>query len=160
MNVLDEYTKKVLVKLNEHRVDYIVIGGYAVNYHGFIRTTGDIDLWIRPDNGPNKERLLECLVDLEVPAVGIERVKKMNFELPSMFRDGEVPYRIDFITHISRVKFDEAWREKREAEFEGIKMNFLHLNHLIISKIGTGRPKDKMDIDELQKIQALKNKSK
>ncbi len=160
MNLFDEYTKKLLLKLNEHKVEYIVIGGYAVNYHGFIRTTGDIDLWIKPDNGENKDNLLRCLADLKVPERGLDRVKRMNFTQPSMFRDGEKPYRIDFITHISRVKFDEAWEQKKEAELEGVKMNFLHLNHLIISKIGTGRSKDKTDIEELQKIQALKQKKK
>lgn len=160
MNVFDEYTKNVVLKLNEFKVDYIVFGGYAVNYHGFIRTTGDIDLWIRPDNGANKDRLLDALAALNIPGAGIARVKKMDFTKPTMFRDGEVPRRIDFMTHISRVKFEEAWEKKIEAEFEGIKMNFLHLNHLILSKIGTGRPKDNMDIDELQKIQAIKNKKK
>jgi len=160
MNVFDEYTRKVLLKLNEHKVEYIVIGGYAVNYHGFIRTTGDIDLWIRPDNGENKTRLLECLRDLEVPNLSIERVKRMDFTKPNMFRDGEQPFRIDFITHISRVEFNDAWSEKQNAEIEGVKINFLQLNHLIISKMGTGRSKDMTDIEELQKIQAIRKKKK
>jgi predicted nucleotidyltransferase len=84
MNIFDSYTKTVLLKLNERKVDYIVIGGYAVNYHGYRRTTGDIDLWIRPDNGITKERILECLSELAVPDSGIERVRKMDFTKPSM----------------------------------------------------------------------------
>jgi hypothetical protein len=58
------------------------------------------------------------------------------------------------------VEFEDAWTQKKEAELEGVKMNFLHLNHLIISKMGTGRPKDMVDIEELQKIEALRNKKK
>jgi len=160
MNVFDEYTKQVLSKLNKRKVDYIVIGGYAVNFHGYNRTTGDIDLWIRPDNGKNKERLLACLVDLEVPLSAVGKLAKEDFNRPTMFRDGERPFRIDFITHISCVNFEEAWTQKKEGKLEGIKMNFLHLDHLIISKIATGRPQDKADIDELQKIQEIRRKKK
>ncbi len=109
MNVFDDYTRNVLNKLNENEVEYIVIGGYAVNYYGFIRTTGDIDIWIKPDNGENKDKLMLCLEELKIPERGLERIKRMNFTEPSMFRDGEKPYQIDFITHISRVKFNEAW---------------------------------------------------
>lgn len=160
MNLFDTYTKTVLLKLNEFGVKYIVIGGYAVNYYGFRRTTGDIDLWIKPENGNNKEKLLAALGELGIPVTSIERLKKMDFTKPQMFVDGKEPFKIDFLTNISRVKFDEAWEQKNVTTMDGVKINFLHLNHLIVSKIATGRPQDKIDIEELQKIQAIKNKKK
>jgi len=156
MNILDEYTQNLLRGLNKHGVDYIVIGGYAVNFHGYRRTTGDIDLWIRPDNDTNKKKLLSCLKELGVPESAIIRLSKMDFSKPQVFIDGEEPFKIDFLTYITGVRFNEAWEQKKTSEIDGIKIHFLHLNHLIISKISTNRLQDKTDIEQLQRIQKLK----
>lgn len=156
MNILDTYTHTLLLELNKHKVEYIVIGGYAVNYHGYRRTTGDIDLWIRPDNGLNKEKLLLSFKELGIANTSLERLNKKDFTQPFVFIDGKEPFKIDFLTHVSGVKFDEAWKQKATAEIDGIEIHFLNLNHLILSKITTGRPKDKLDIEQLQKIQKLK----
>lgn len=80
----------------------------------------------------------------------------MDFEKAQVFRDGDEPFRIDFHTKVSGVNFDEAWKEKQTIEIDGLTINFLHIKHLIATKITTGRPKDKIDIDELQKIQKYK----
>jgi predicted nucleotidyltransferase len=160
MNIFDEYTHTLLTALNKHKVEYIVIGGYAVNYHGYRRTTGDIDLWIKPDNGLNKDKLLTSFKELGVGDLSLEKLNKKDFTKPFVFIDGKEPFKIDFLTHISGVKFDEAWKQKQTTEIDGIEMHFLHLNHLILSKITTGRAQDKIDIEQLQKIQKLKKGKK
>lgn len=156
MNILDNYTHSVLDELIKQKVEFIVIGGYAVNFHGFRRPTGDIDLLIKPENGENKSRLLSALRNLGITEPVLKKLNELDFEKAQVFRDGEEPFRIDFLTKVSGVKFEEAWKEKQSIEIDGLNINFLHIKHLIATKITTGRPKDKIDIDELQKIQKYK----
>ena len=157
MNIFDSYSKLVLETLNKNEVEYLVIGGYAVNYYGYNRTTGDIDLWIKPDN-TNRDKIINALKKLYVDETSLEVLKSMNFEEHIVFSDGEKPFKIDFITHISGVKFSDAWASKQISEIEGLFIPFINLHHLVISKFNTGRPKDKLDIEELQRIHQIKNK--
>jgi predicted nucleotidyltransferase len=158
MNIFDNYTHDLLVELNNNNVEYIVVGGYAVNFHGYRRTTGDIDLWIKPDNNINKKNILQSLKKLNVEDSVISQLNELDFSKPIVFIDGEQPYKIDFMTYISGVNFNDAWEQKTIALLDGISIPFIHLNHLIVSKITTGRTQDKIDIEELQKIQKLKGK--
>jgi hypothetical protein len=159
MNIFDSYTATLLSELNKFYVQYMVVGGYAVNYYGYRRTTGDIDLWIKPENGGNKQKLIQVLRSLNVSGDVLERLDKMDFTAPVVFTDGEEPFKIDFMTHISSVKFDEAWEERISAKVDNIDIPFIHLNHLILSKISTSRMQDKIDVEKLQKIQQLKKKN-
>ena len=158
MNIFDVYTHNLLVELNKNNVEFLVVGGYAVNFHGYRRTTGDIDLWIKPDNSTNKKNILKSLQNLNVETKVIAQLNELDFSKPIVFIDGEEPYKIDFMTFISGVDFKDAWKEKTIAILDGISIPFIHLNHLIVSKITTGRLQDKIDIEKLQKIQSIKNK--
>jgi|ERR1019366_4562587 predicted nucleotidyltransferase len=158
MNIFDEYTHALLCELNKNNVEYIVVGGYAVNFHGYRRTTGDIDLWIKPENETNKNNILQSLRNLKVEENILNQLKVLDFSKPIVFIDGEEPFKIDFMTYISGVDFTDAWEHKTVAKLEGIPIPFIHLQHLIISKITTGRPQDKIDIEKLQQIQKLKKK--
>jgi predicted nucleotidyltransferase len=157
MNVFDTYTHQLLNQLNLQQVQYLVVGGYAVNYHGYRRTTGDIDLWIKPENKVNKEAILKSFRNLNVDKDSLTRLAALDFTKPIVFIDGEEPFKIDFMTHISGVSFEEAWQKKLIAKLEGLEVPFIHLNHLILSKIASGRPQDKIDVDKLQQIQQLKS---
>jgi hypothetical protein len=158
MNIFDKYTRDLLLGLNSNKVEYLVVGGYAVNFHGYRRTTGDIDLWIKPDNGINKTNILKSLKKLKVEELVLKELDKLDFTKPLVFVDGEEPYKIDFMTYVSGVNFNEAWELKTIAALDGVDIPFIHLNHLIISKITTGRLQDKIDVEELQKIQNIKKK--
>lgn len=160
MNIFDDYTYQLLKKLNQLKVEYLVVGGYAVNYHGYRRTTGDIDLWIKPDNGLNKDRIVKALKSLGVDGDKLQQLIQLDFSRPLVFIDGEEPFKIDFMTAVSGVKFDEAWKQKVISHLDGLAIPFINLNHLIMSKITTGRPQDNIDIEKLQKIQELKKKGK
>jgi hypothetical protein len=89
---------------------------------------------------------------------GIWRILELGVRnaAPTVFVDGKEPYKIDFMTRISGVNFEEAWDKKIIAELDGLKIPFIHLHHLILSKISNNRTKDKLDVEELQKIQALR----
>lgn len=155
MNIFDSYTHKVLSTLLKHNVKFIVVGGYAVNYHGYRRTTGDIDLLLKPDNKENKAKLILSFKELGIDEETLSALNQLDFEKPQVFMDGEEPFKIDFLTKISGVEFDDAWKLKIEATYDALIIPFLSYNHLILSKITSTRGKDKIDIEELQKIKKL-----
>jgi len=158
MNIFDDYTHNLLNELNKNNVEYLVVGGYAVNFHGYRRTTGDIDLWIKPENEANKKNIIQSLRNLFVEENILEQLNALDFSKPIVFIDGEEPFKIDFMTFISGVDFSDAWKQKTVTILEGIPIPFIHLQHLIISKISTGRAQDKLDVEKLQQIQELKKK--
>ena len=156
MNVFDDYTAKLLLALNKHAVAYLIVGGYAVNYHGYRRTTGDIDLWIQPNND-NKTKIIAALAELGIEKEILQQLGEFDFTEHLVFSDGEEPFKIDFITRLSGVEFEAAWLQKIDTHIDNIPVAFIHLNDLILSKISNDRLKDKLDVEELQKINA-KNK--
>ncbi|HET6992962.1 MAG TPA: nucleotidyltransferase [Bacteroidia bacterium] len=160
MNIFDSYTFRLLSELNKLNVQYLVVGGYAVNYYGYRRTTGDIDLWIKPENEINKKRLIDVFRNLGVGRDTLKKINELDFTQPVVFIDGEEPFKIDFMTYIASVKFDEAWQKRVIATLDEIAIPFIHFNHLILSKISTGREKDKIDVEKLQEIQKVKKKNK
>ena len=79
MNVFDSYTYEVLLSCIKSEVDFLIVGGYAVNFHGFRRTTGDIDLWIKPDNN-NKLKVIKALELIGIESNAIKEVLKFDFD--------------------------------------------------------------------------------
>ena len=158
MNIFDDYTIKLLVALNQDAIEYIIVGGYAVNFHGYRRTTGDIDIWIKPDND-TKAKIIVVLRKLGVKENILEELKGMDFTKPLVFIDGEEPYKIDFMTYVSGVKFEDAWPKRILAKLDNISVPFIQFNQLILTKISSNRLKDKADVEELQRIQQLRNKT-
>jgi len=158
MIIFLEEHKQILRSLLDCKVDFILIGGYAVNYHGYNRPTGDMDILLRPNNA-NKEKLLLMFMQEGFVEESLKNVRDLDFTKAAVFHIGKPPKRIDFLTHISRVDFDEAWKEKQLLPMGEYSVPVLHLHHLILAKMGTGRERDKGDIDELQKINKLKKDS-
>ncbi len=159
MNIFDDYTREVLDACIKHDVQFLIVGGYAVNFHGFRRTTGDIDLWIKPGN-ENKIKVLKALNELGIEQGILSQLQEMDFSKHLVFSDGEEPFKIDFMTYISGVTFEEAYSEKIMTEIDELNIPFIHLNHLVLSKINTGRKKDIIDIEQLQKIKNIKKNKK
>lgn len=151
MNIFIENHQKLLRSLLSHNVDFIIIGGYSVIFHGYLRTTGDIDIWLKPDNG-NKLKLKSALFDFGIDLDVLNTLDSVDFTQHVAFHIDDVPERIDFLTRINLVEYAEADKMKVFGEFDGMILPFLHLNHLVLSKLNTGRMKDLADIDELQRI--------
>jgi predicted nucleotidyltransferase len=151
MNIfLDEHIH-FLSLLLEEKVEFLIVGGFAVNYYGYRRGTGDVDLWIKPSNS-SKQLLLKIFDKIDVESEDIEYLKSLNFETHLSFHLGEEPNRIDLMTYISGVNWDEAWRQKNIVKIDKLDIPFIHKNHLIISKISTGRAQDRADIEGLQNL--------
>jgi len=143
---LSQDFKEFIQLLNAHEVEYLIVGGYAVAIHGFPRTTGDIDFWVKPKN-ENAERVVKSLIDFGFSSVDIsvDDFIKEN----SVVQLGFPPNRIDIMTSVSGITFDECWKNKKEIEFEGEKINFISLHHLRLNKKSTGRDKDNLDLKNL-----------
>lgn len=151
MNLFIPSHQELLSKLNDFKVDFIIIDGYSVIYHGYTRTTGDVDIWLKPNN-QNKLKLINALKDLDFLEEAIEYISNLDFTKHVTFSFGAEPEKVDFITIINLVNFEEADKLKILEKVDGLKIPFLHLNHLILSKFNTGRPQDLADIDRLQRI--------
>lgn len=155
MNLFIEKHQDLLKELLFRKVDFIVIGGYSVIFHGYARSTGDVDLWLRPDNA-NKLKLVDVLRQMDFDEEDIEHIADLDFTKYIVFSMWDEPEKVDFLTRISMIEFEQAAQRKIIADIDGIKIPFLHLNDLILSKFNTGRMKDKADVEELQRIQKVK----
>lgn len=155
MNILLDEHKVILIKLLQSKVDFILIGGYAVIYHGYGRTTGDMDVWLRPDNG-NRDKLVPVLESLGILSEDIVQIKSVDFTQALAFHIDEPPRRVDFLTKIVGLTYEEADKKKVFLPLGNFQVAVLHLDDLIVNKLISGRAKDKADVEELQKIMRLK----
>lgn len=151
MNLFFEEHQEIIKELIIQEVDFMLIGGYAVIVYGYTRTTGDVDLWIKPTN-ENKLKLIKVFSELNFETNDIYEIEKMNFEDYLVFSIGDEPQKIDFITKVNLVDYEEANTRKLVAEIDGINIPIVHLNDLVLMKTNTKRKKDEADIEELQKI--------
>ena len=121
----------------------MVVGGYALAFHGYVRATGDIDLWIRISE-ENAEKGWNALRKLGAP---LSDLSKEDLKTPGMvYQMGLPPNRIDIINEIEGVEFEIAWQERNSIEFEGLTIPLLGKNELLANKRAMNRPKDKGDI--------------
>ena len=138
----------ILRLLNVHEARYLVIGGFAVAFHGFPRATGDIDIWIDGAE-PNPERVHAAIVEF-------------GFDLPSLtpadfshrdrvVRLGYPPMRVEFMTHIPGVRFAACYPQRASADFSGVHADMIGLACLRKNKASTGRLKDLNDLENLPK---------
>lgn len=132
----------ILSAFTAERVEFLVVGGYAMAFHGFVRATGDIDLWIRISEA-NAGRVWRALERFGAPLFDL---KREDLQTPGIvFQIGIVPSRIDIINQIDGVEFDEAWKEHKTVEIENLQIPVIGKNQLLINKQSTGRAKDRND---------------
>ncbi|MCI0494041.1 nucleotidyltransferase [candidate division KSB1 bacterium] len=144
--VLNQDFREFIQLLNEHDVKYLVVGGYAVAFHGYPRYTKDIDIWIYLDKA-NAEKLLKLLEDF---GFGSLDLKVEDFLDPEhVVQLGYPPNRIDLMTDLKGVEFKTCYSAKVEIEIEGIKVNFIDLENLKKNKQATGRHQDLADLENL-----------
>lgn len=138
----------MLSALNVRKADYMIVGAYALAAYGYPRATGDIDIWVRC-SVQNAEKVLQALQDFGAPLFDLTLE---DLTVPGIvFQIGVPPRRIDFLTSISGVDFDECWAERNKVEVSGLPVNILSRAMLIANKRAAGRPKDLLDVDELER---------
>ena len=152
INLFTEEHQELLSVLVKHKVDFMLVGGYAVIHYGYDRTTGDMDIWLQTGN-ENRDKLVAALQNFGVTDENIDVLRQMDFTRPvPVFSLGKEPRRIDFITLISNITFDEAINQVNHIRLDVIEVPVIHYNHLLASKLSSTRLKDKADVEELQKI--------
>jgi hypothetical protein len=139
--------KDILSAFIAEKVEFLVVGGYAMAFHGYVRATGDIALWIRCSD-ENAEKVWRAL---QTFGALLFDLKTEDLKIPGMvFQIGLVPSRIDVITQIDGVEFEDAWREHKTVEIEGLVIPVIGKTQLLKNKQSTGRPKDRNDALWLQ----------
>lgn len=155
MDVLDDDLLRFWKLLHDNKVKYIMIGGFAVNLHGFHRTTNDVDIWIE-NTIQNRKALGKVLEQFSYTDIDWEKIDLIpgwtNFCIGSdLFLDIIIEMK-----GLENYTFEDCFQMASEAEIEQIPIPFLHLNHLIQNKKITNRPKDKIDVIELERIQKIR----
>lgn len=145
--------KELLVELNAHRVEYLVVGAHALAAHGYVRATKDMDVWVRPE-AENAKRLVQAL---EAFGAALHGATLQDLSGPDfVLQLGVAPIRIDVITSITGVEFDEAWSSRLQTVFGGEPVGVLSREHLIRNKSATGRPQDIADVEALRRLAGAK----
>ena len=156
MDVLNEDLLHFWKCLNQNQVRYIMVGGFAVRFHGFNRNTEDIDLWL-DDTKPNRVNLRAAFNDMgygDVPAL-----ETMEFITGwTAFNIGE-GIQLDILTSMKGLEyltFDHCLQQASIADLDGVFIPFLHINQLIINKKTVHRAKDQIDVIELERIREFR----
>ena len=132
--------------LNSKQIEYLLIGGWAVGYYGYPRATGDMDIWVSRKK-ENAVKIVEAFKEFgfDVPTLSIELFTKQN----QVTRIGIPPMRIEILTTISGVSFEECFNNRQIAEVDDVNINFINLQDLKKNKAASGRYKD---LDDLEKL--------
>ncbi len=138
--------REFLRLLADSEVEYLVIGGYAVGYHGYPRATQDLDVWIA-SNPENADRMVEVLrrFGFDVPELGRELFLKED----TIVRMGVPPIRIEVATALSGVEFSKCFANRVEDELDGVRVSLISLPDLKANKKAAGRHKDLDDLEHL-----------
>ena len=168
MDINNPYYLDILSSLNEHNVEYILVGGLAVGLHGYSRYTGDMDLWVNP-TAINMERLYGSLLGMGYDKSDVNHIKaQREIENPTPIRlvEDSGVFKVDFITNLFQELFtwNECKAESLQYESDGISIPVLHIRHLIKLKENSKRIDDRMkdlvDAAELKKILNLEDSKK
>lgn len=138
--------REFIESLNSRSVEYLVVGGHAVAFHGYPRFSGDIEFFLRP-TAANAERVMAVLAEFGFADVGldVQALTRPN----KVIQLGRPPNRIDLLTSISGVGFDEAWRGRVASDYDGLPVCFVGKQTLLANKRASGRAKDLADVEAL-----------
>jgi len=135
-----------LKSLISEKVEYLVVGGYAVGYYGHPRVTDDLDLWIAM-SARNADRIMNALEEFGFSQTGAS--KDLFLSKNQIIRMGVPPVRIELLTSIDGVDFDECYARREVGQLGGLTVDFISLSHLKQNKRASGRPKDLDDLTHL-----------
>ncbi len=143
---LTEDFKEFLRSLNAHRVEYLLVGGYAVGLHGYPRATIDLDIWVRA-TADNAGRVLDALraFGFDLPALQ----PQLFIDPDSIVRFGVPPFRIELMTSIDGVRYDDCQARAQLMALDDVPVPVISLEDLKVNKRAAGRHKDLADLDNL-----------
>lgn len=139
--------KEFLQLLNSKKIEYLVIGGYAVGYHGYPRATGDMDIWIAI-NDQNATKMVDALKEFGFDPPELK--KEIFLKEQKVIRMGVPPMRLEILTSIDGVNFKNCFNSRIVADFGDFKVNFISKDDLLINKLASGRAQDLVDFEKLK----------
>jgi len=148
MTHLPQDFKELLQLLNLKKIEYLVIGGYAVALYGHPRATGDIDIWIAVSKD-NSQKIVEVLKEFGFDVTEIE--EELFLGKNKVIRMGNPPLRIEILTSIDGVEFKECYKNRNIVKIDNVPVNFISLPDLKKNKKASGRLQDLADLENLEK---------
>lgn len=166
MDINEKFYIEVLKALHQNDVDYLLVGGMAVGFHGYSRYTGDMDLWLRPTI-ENMEKTKQSLKTLGYDIENIENIfneRPINHVTPIRLFDDANQFKVDLMTTIfyDKLNFDECFQNAQHYKNDDFSLNVIDVNHLIeikenIKRIGQNNMKDLIDAEKLKSIHQSKS---
>jgi hypothetical protein len=150
-NIFNPDFQDFLLALNKREVNYVLIGGYSVIYHGFPRTTGDLDIFIEVSK-KNYDKLIQAFEHFQMPAFDMTEDSFLNQPNINVYTFGRPPVCIEILKEISGFTFQEINKNAIITIFEEIPMKIIHLNDLRRNKKISGRAKDINDLENLSEL--------
>jgi predicted nucleotidyltransferase len=145
--VLNQDFREFIQSLNDNHVRYLVVGGYAVAFHGHPRYTKDIDVWIEM-SAENASNVVAALEQFGFGSLGL---RESDFLTPDqVIQLGHPPSRIDLLCTVSGVSFAECYESRVMVEIDGVPVNFINLENLRKNKAASGRHQDLADLENLK----------
>ena len=148
--MLNNDYKEMLQLLKRNEAQFLVIGAYAMGAYGYPRATGDMDIWIM-SSGENSRKVFDALKEFGAPLSQINETTFAGRDI--IFQIGVAPRRIDIITTIDGLEFEQAWQRRVEIDIDGLNVPFISKPDLIKNKESTGREKDILDAKILRKTE-------
>jgi hypothetical protein len=139
--------RDALSALSDEHAEFLLVGAYAVAVHGIPRATADLDVWIRRSEA-NARRVWRALARFGAPMTDLREADLWSAD--NVVQIGVAPRRIELLTSIDGVDFDDAWAHRNEVEVEGLRIPVISRAHLIANKKAVGRPQDLADVARLE----------
>lgn len=149
--MLNKHFREFIELLEKNKVRYLIVGGYAVGLHGFPRYTGDLDVFIAISK-ENARSVLQSFRDFGFTDLGLSEEDFLEEEI--VIEIGREPLKIQVLTGIDGVIFEECWLERKDVALSGKTIPFIGIESLLKNKAASGRAKDKIDLEELKSIRA------
>lgn len=147
-NILNDDFTDFIQTLNTCNVEYILVGGYAVIYHGYNRTTGDLDIWVNPTSA-NYQKLSTAFSTFGMSVFDMNEIKFLNTTNYDVFTFGLPPVCIEILTKVKGLEFDETYANSKFAKFDNVDVRMIDIRDLRQAKKAANRNKDNDDLEHL-----------
>lgn len=154
-NIFNDDFRDFIDSLNKHEVKYVLVGGMAVILNGYIRSTGDMDVWVEK-SGNNYSKITKAFRDFGMSLFDMTEIRFMSDE-HNVWSFGRDPVRIDLMTEVKGLDFTEAFESASFYTEDGVTFRYLHIKNLIDAKKASGRHRDLNDIEQLGKQNNMEN---
>jgi len=148
-NIFNEDFTDFIACFNKHKVEYVLVGGMAVILNGYVRTTGDMDVWVKKTE-ENYWRIIKAFHDFGMPVFDMAKERFLSNDI-DVWSFGRDPVRIDLMTEVKGLDFNDVYSSAQYYTEGNVIFRFLHKNNLIKAKQASGRHRDMDDIEQLNK---------